>query len=222
MIGDFNDSVIHSVILSKGPSLTELNSAEDVEMIAINGYYIALRVGFAFPLEEVNALPAPWVDHYTTHRFMLHDPVIRWIYANTGAIRWSAIDLPDPMRVLDQAQTFGLRYGVAVACFDGNREGQRSFGTFARSDREFEQAEIDALHAYVVQRHHAKAPPTNLTHAELEALRMIKEGLRLKQIAYSLSISEGAVKQRLKNAKIKLGAQTSAQAAAMVREFGLI
>jgi len=202
--------------------LIELNSPEDVQAIAKTGYYIALRVGFAFPLEEVNALPQAWADHYTTHRFMLHDPVIRWIYANTGAIAWSAIDLPDPIRVLDQAQTFGLRYGVAVACFDGNREGQRSFGTFARSDREFERSEIDALHAYVLKRHHAKAPPTNLTNAELEALKMVKEGMRLKQIAHSLGVSEGAVKQRLKNAKTKLGAQTSAQAAAMVGEFGLI
>jgi len=153
---------------------------------------------------------------------MLHDPVIRWIYANTGAIAWSAIDLPDPMRVLDQAQTFGLRYGVAVACLDENRAGQRSFGTFARSDREFERAEIDALHAYVVKLHNAKAPPTNLTKAELEALKMVRDGMRLKQAAHSLGVSEGAVKQRLKNAKTKLNAQTSAQAAAMVGEFGLI
>jgi len=202
--------------------LIELNSPKDVEALAVSGHYIALRVGFAFPLEEVNALPKAWVDHYTTHRFMLHDPVIRWIYANTGAIAWSAIDLPDPLRVLDQAQTFGLRYGVAVACFDGNREGQRSFGHFARSDREFERDEINALHAYVLKLHQAKAPPTNLTDAELEALRMVKEGLRLKQIAHTLGVSEGAVKQRLKNAKLKLNAQTSAQAAAMVKEFGLI
>ncbi len=202
--------------------MIDLQSPEDVREIARNGYYIALRVGFAFPMEEVNALPAPWVEHYTTHRFMLHDPVIRWIYANTGAIRWSAINLPDPMRIIDQAQTFGLRYGVAVACFDGNREGQRSFGTFVRSDREFEEAEIIALQSYVVRLHHAKAPPTNLTKAELEALKMVKDGQRLKQIAFTLGVSEGAVKQRLKNAKTKLNAQTSAQAAAMVGEFGLI
>ena len=201
--------------------MIELNSPEDVKKIAINGYYIALRVGFAFPLEEVNELPSAWVDHYTTHRFMLHDPVIRWSYANTGAITWGKIELPDPMRVLDQAQTFGLRYGVAVAFFDGNKEGQRSFGSFARSDREFERGEIDALLAYVIKRHHAKAPPTNLTNAELEALKMVKEGQRLKQIAHVLGVSEGAVKQRLKNAKTKLGAQTSAQAAAMASEFGL-
>lgn len=206
----------------KGPQLIELATPEDVKAIAKTGYYIALRVGFAFPLEEVNELPAAWTEHYTTHRFMLHDPVIRWIYTNTGAIHWSGIDLPDPMRVLDQAQTFGLRFGAAVACFDGNKEGQRSFGTFARSDREFEREEIEALHAYVMKRHHAKAPPTNLTNAELEALSMVKDGQRLKQIAHELGVSEGAVKQRLKNAKSKLGAQTSAQAAAMVAEFGLI
>lgn len=197
-------------------------TTEDVDKIATNGYYIALRVGFAFPLEEMNTLPSAWVDHYTTHRFMLQDPVVRWIYQNTGATRWSAIELQDPMRVLDQAQTFGLRYGAAVACFDGNKEGQRSFGTFSRPDREFTKDEIGALHAYVMKLHHEKAPPTNLTAAELEALKMVKEGMRLKQIAHDLGISEGAVKQRLKNAKTKLNAQTSAQAAAMVGEFGLI
>lgn len=206
----------------KGICLVELLSQEDVKALAPNGFYIALRVGLMFPLEEVNELPQAWSDHYIKHRFMLNDPVIRWIYANTGAIAWSGIDLPDPMRVLDQAQTFGLRYGVAVACFDGNKEGQRSFGNFARSDREFDADEIRALHDYVMKLHHAKAPPTNLTNAELEALGMVKDGLRLKQIAHDLGVTEGAVKQRLKNAKTKLGAATSAQAAAMAAEFGLL
>lgn len=202
--------------------MLDLHSADDVKGVAKTGYYIALRVGFAFPLEEVNALPDAWAAHYTAHRFMLHDPVIRWIYSSTGAIAWSAIDLPDPMRVLDQAQTFGLRFGVAVACFDGNGEGQRSFGTFSRPDREFNREEIDALHAYVVKLHNAKEPPKNLTKAELEALKMVMDGMRLKQIAHELGVSEGAVKQRLKNVKTKLNAQTSAQAATIAKEFGLI
>ncbi|WP_412506574.1 helix-turn-helix transcriptional regulator [Roseovarius sp. SYSU LYC5161] len=195
---------------------------DSVLVPASAGYYIALRVGFAFPLEEVNALPWAWVDHYTQNRFMLHDPVIRWIYSNTGAIRWSALDLPDPMRVLEQAQVFGLRYGAAVACYDGNREGQRSFGTFVRGDREFTDAEIAQFECYVDQLHRTKAPPTNLTPAEIEALGMIKRGMRLKQVAHELGVTEGAIKQRLKNAKTKLNAQTSAQAAAMACEFGLI
>jgi LuxR family transcriptional regulator len=78
------------------------------------------------------------------------------------------------------------------------------------------------LRGHIQRLHAEKAPPSNLTLAELEALRMVRDGLRVKQIALELGVSEGAVKQRLKNAKLKLGAQTGAQAAAMASEFGLI
>jgi len=197
-------------------------SLHDLAVLAPSGYYIALRIGFAFPLEEVNAWPTEWVEHYTRCRYMLHDPVIRWIYTNVGSVRWSQIGLDDPHEVLRQAREFGLRYGVAICVFDGNAEGQRSFGSFARSDREFDDQEIALLTTRLARLHREKAPPTNLTKAELEALRMVRAGLRLKQIAFDLGVSEGAVKQRLKNAKIKLGAQTGAQAAAMAGEYGLI
>jgi LuxR family transcriptional regulator len=153
---------------------------------------------------------------------MLNDPVIRWVYANTGSIRWSEIPISDPMNVLGQARQFGLRYGVAISCFDNNADGQRSFGSFARLDREFDRAEIALLSDYVTRLHLAKAPPSNLTSAEIEVLQMVKQGRRLKEIAHELGVSEGAVKQRLKNAKLKLGAKTGAQAAAMASEFGLI
>lgn len=202
--------------------MTKLLGPDDVAQIAPTGHYIALRIGFAFPMEEVNALPSDWVEHYTTHRFMLFDPVIRWVYGNTGAIRWSEIELDDPRRVLAQAQTFGLRYGAAIACFDGNAEGQRSFGSFVRNDREFLDLELKLLTAYINRRHSEMAPPTNLTQAELEALGMVRDGKRLKEIAHVLGVSEGAVKQRLKNAKLKLGAKTGSQAAAMAAQYGLI
>jgi len=197
-------------------------SAEDVKILAPSGHYIALRVGFAFPLEEVNALPERWVEYYTVQRFMMQDPVIRWIYGNSGAIRWSAIEIEDPRQIMRQAASYGLRYGMAFTCSDGDAMGQRSFGTFARADREFNRTEMAQLAAYVAMRHEEKAPPTNLTRAELEALKMVKNGMRLKQIAFELGVSEGAIKQRLKNAKLKLGANTGAQAAAKALEYGLI
>jgi len=186
------------------------------------GYYIALRIGFAFPVLEINALPADWVEHYTRQRFMMFDPVIRWAYANTGTVRWSALTGDDPRNILKQAQTHGLRYGVTVSVFDGNAEGQRSYGSFTRSDREFNDLEVKALSKYVQRRHTEMAPPTNLTAAELEALHMVKNGSRLKEIAFDLGVTEGAVKQRLKNAKIKLGAKTSTQAATTAAQHGLI
>lgn len=196
--------------------------SNQIAVLAPTGYYLALRVGFAFPMEEVNALPPAWVDHYTKQRFMLSDPVIQWIYGNTGVIRWSEITHRDPRDIMAQARSYGLTYGVAVSVFDNNPDGQRSFGSFVRADREFEEAEMQILQSYVTRLHHEKAPPTNLTAAEIEALRMVKDGMRLKQIAHALGVSEGAVKQRLKNAKAKLGASTGTQAATRASGFGLI
>lgn len=200
---------------------TQLN-AEKLAELAPGGHYIALRIGFAFPLEEVNALPDEWVEHYTHNRFMLFDPVIQWVYSNTGWIRWSEIPADDPRRILQQARAFGLRFGLTVCYYDNNREGQRSFGSFVRGDREFTDEEAMLLMRHITGLHIAKAPPTNLTKAEIEALRMVKDGQRLKQIAHVLGVTEGAVKQRLRNAKLKLGANTSAQAAALANEYGLI
>lgn len=202
--------------------MAKLLGLEELDQLAPSGHYIALRIGFAFPMEEVNALPPDWVAHYTKNRFALFDPVLRWSYANVGAIRWSAFDIDDPKRIIAQASTFGMRYGVTVSVFDSTADAQRSFASFTRPDREYTDLEMKLLQAFLMRRHKDTAPPTNLTKAELEALGMVKDGRRLKEIAYELNVSEGAVKQRLKNAKLKLGAKTGTQAAAMASQYGLI
>jgi LuxR family transcriptional regulator len=195
---------------------------DEIEQLAPSGYYIALRIGFAFPMEEVNAFPSEWIQHYTSQRFMLFDPTVRWAYSTTGMCRWSELEQDDPRRIIAQAKTFGMRFGVTVSVFDGNVDAQRSFASFTRGDREYSDLEMKLLKALLVRRHAETAPPTNLTRAELEALGMVKDGKRLKEIAFELSVSEGAVKQRLKNAKLKLGAKTGTQAAALANQYGLI
>lgn len=202
--------------------MSALLGPDEIKQIAPSGYYVALRIGFAFPMEEVNELPEKWVTHYTRQRFMLFDPVVRWAYANVGTVRWSELSKDDPKKVIAQAQTFGLRFGLTIAVLDQGPNAQRSFASFTRSDRDFSNIEAKLLHAYVTRRHNDTAPPTNLTRAELEALGMVKDGKRLKEIAFELNVSEGAVKQRLKNAKLKLGAKTGSQAAALANQFGLI
>ena len=199
-------------------------SSRSLEFSALSpaGYYIALRVGFAFPLAEHNALPPAWIDRYTSESYMVFDPVMQWLYRNFGTLRWSEITLPDPRGVLRQAATHGLKFGVAISFDDPGPKGQRSFGSFARSDREFTDDEIETLNRRLQWLHVATAPPTNLTQAELEALKMVKEGMLLKEIANQLGVSEGAVKQRLKNAKAKLGAKTGSQAVSAAAGYGLI
>ena len=51
---------------------------------------------------------------------------------------------------------------------------------------------------------------------------MVRDGLLMKEIASLLGVTEGAVQQRLKNAKLKLNASTSSQAVSMAAGFGLI
>lgn len=197
-------------------------TGSEIASLATSGYYIALRIGFAFPLADYNALPASWVEHYTQKNYMLADPVMHWLYQNSGAVRWSQIKLADPRGIMADAAGFGLHYGVAISFDDPGPKGQRSFGTFARPDREFTDDEIDRLQKILHDLHVATAPPTNLTRAELEALRMVRDGLLVKEIANRLGVSEGAVKQRLKNAKAKLGAKTGSQAVSAAAGYGLI
>jgi LuxR family transcriptional regulator len=202
--------------------MDRLLGPNDLKELAPAGFHIALRIGFAFPLEEENAFPDAWITHYSKHRFMLYDPVIRWVYQNTGYVRWSEIEMDDPRRIIGQAKTFGLRHGAAISFVGEGAQSLRSFGSFARNDREFTDLEMRLLSAFISRRHAETAPPSNLTAAELEVLRMIKDGKRIKQIAHELEVSEGAIKQRLKNAKLKLSAKTGPQAAALASQFGLI
>lgn len=202
--------------------MSTLLGPDEIGQLAPSGYYVALRIGFAFPMEEVNAFPQDWINHYTKQRFMLFDPIVRWAYGNVGTIRWSDLSVEDPKRIIAQAQTFGMRYGATVSVIDSGADAQRSFASFTRADRDYTDLEVKLLHAYLTRRHNETAPPTNLTKAELEALGMVKDGRRLKEIAFELSVSEGAVEQRLKNAKLKLGAKTGTQAAALASQYGLI
>jgi DNA-binding CsgD family transcriptional regulator len=86
---------------------------------------------------------------------------------------------------------------------------------FFRDDREFEAADLLKLQEIVSRLHRGPEVEAVLTAAEIEALKMQSEGMRLKQIAFAIGISESAVKARLNNAKRKLGAKTLAQAASI-------
>ena len=190
--------------------------------IATAGYYVALRIGFAFPVDERNEFPPEWIEYYTRNGLMLCDPIVRWVYGNTGSARWSEILASDTSGVLAQARKFGLNFGAVVCCTLDDPKGLRSFGTFARSDREFSPVEIVHLDFHLKRLHVMSVPPSNITKAELEALQLVKDGLRLKEIAFQLGVSEGAIKQRLSGAKRKLGARTNTQAASRAVEYRMI
>lgn len=194
----------------------------DFATLAPAGYYLAVRVGFAFPEYEENTLPRAWVLLYTRDALMLHDPVTRWLYENTGTIRWREIGTADPRDVLDRAADHGLRHGAAVCVTDAARPGLRSFGSFARPDRDFTAGELATLEGLLTRLHAEGGSHATLTAAEVETLTMIRDGLLMKEIAYELGITESAVKQRLKSAKSKLAARTATHAVALADRYGLL
>ena len=194
----------------------------ELEPLAPAGSYIAIRVGFAFPMAEHNRLPSAWVREYTVSGLIVHDPAMAWAYKNRGVARWSELDEPDSQGVLELARNYDLNFGAVASCVDDGPSGQRSFGFFLRSDREYSESELDRLFALLNQEHLAYVQPKNITAAELETLSLVKNGLLMKQIACILGVSESAVKQRLKNVRLKLNAKTGTQAAARATMLGMI
>ena len=93
---------------------------------------------------------------------------------------------------------------------------------FFRTDREFADQELSALQVLVRRMHVGGNDEPNLTAAEIEVLQMQAGGLRLKQIAGQLGISESAIKARLNNAKKKLGARTLTQASSIASSRHII
>ncbi|WP_370161327.1 helix-turn-helix transcriptional regulator [Limimaricola soesokkakensis] len=200
-------------------SVSDLSTSA-LQALAPAGYYVGLRILFAFPAAEVNELPASWVDLYARERFFLADPALRWSLNHTGTIRWHDLSQNDPAEMTRLSAAYGMRYG-AVAAFR-EPSGLRSYGLFYRNDRDYSEAELEQLARFIAHRHRGVTSNLQLTQAEIAVLKAIRQGTRLKQIAYDFGVSEGAIKQRLRNARLKLDAATGAQAAIKASEAGLI
>lgn len=192
-------------------------------IVAPAGYYVALRLGFFSPEEESNSFAPSWIDHYTAKGLALHDPLMRWIYSGCGAIRWSELLLPDPMGVLRSYARYGMTYGAVVCVTADEERPRRTFGYFARNDREMTRTELAELEATLRAVHfHEAEEEQALTRAQTEALRLLSRGMRLKEIAHALDISESAVKARLKSAMARMDARTPVQAASIASQRGLL
>lgn len=187
--------------------------------LAPGGFFFALHIRFALPLLAHQSYDPRWIDLYTEQAYALRDPIIAWGFSTIGTSRWSEIGLPDPFDILGQAKEFGMIYGVAVSC---GPMKSRTIASAARSDREFSDDEIAAIEKVILSLHDRTEPPTNLTNAQIEALRLIAEGDRHAAAAAKLNISESALKARLNSARQRLLARTTAEAIQRARDYRLI
>jgi len=183
------------------------------------GFSAGLHIRFAAPLVYVRTYPEKWIRIYDENAFALRDPLVFWGLGVKGQTRWSDIKLPDPFNIIGQARKAGLLFGAVIS---HGPISSRSIVGMARDDREFTEDEIDRAAALVHEMHELAEPPSELTPAQAEALRLLAEGDRHTAAAAKLGISESAFKARLQSARVRLGARTTAQALKKAREFRLL
>lgn len=183
------------------------------------GFAAGLHIRFAAPLVAVNTYEQSWAEHYTVNAYGLRDPLIGWGFSCEGTIRWSEVELPDPFNIWGQAADFGLKYGVAVAC--GPVQSRTIVGC-SRADREFTEDEIKIIHRIVLSLHEISEPPTELTPAQIQALRCIADGDRHAAAAAKLGISISAFKARLISARTRLMARTTSEAIQKAKAYRLL
>lgn len=195
------------------------SNLSELSRLAPAGFSAGLHIRFASPLIYVRTYDPEWTKLYDENAYALRDPLVFWGLGVKGHTRWSAIRLPDPFNILGQARRHGLNFGAVISC---GPITSRSIVGMAHDVREFTDEEISEA-ARIVQRMHISAePPTELTPAQIEALRLLADGDRHAAAAAKLGISESAFKARLQSARTRLGARTTAQALKKAREYQLI
>ena len=195
------------------------SNLDALSRIAPAGFSAGLHIRFASPLIYVRTYEESWTKIYDENAYALRDPLVFWGLGVKGHTRWSAIKLPDPFNIIGQARSHGLVYGAVVSC---GPITSRSIVGMAHPTREFTDDEIAEAVRIVHNLHLAAEPPTELTPAQIEALRLLADGDRHAAAAAKLGISESAFKARLQSARVRLGARTTAQALKKAREYQLL
>lgn len=146
------------------PMLDRLQKAAE---LAPAGYALAFHIRFTAPTFLLQAYPKAWTSYYSLHALVMSDPTVAWGFAHDGSCRWSDLT-DDPARVMDRAADHGLKYGI-VCAIETNES--RSFGSFARADREFLEEEMVSLMTVLTDLHDATRNVENLSSDVIEALR---------------------------------------------------
>lgn len=195
---------------------------QELELIGNAGFILGLGLRFGKPDFLLNRYPDAWTEQYERQNYFFGDPMTVWTMTRIGCIRWSECGFPDLRGIMGEAKRHGLVYG---ATFVEVVQGQRSFLSIARNDRELTDDEMETLLARL--RTWASLFTTywksvQLTAVEIEALAAIKNGANQDEAAKALNISRSALRQRLSSAAVKLRAPNSVSAVARAAQLGVI
>lgn len=126
---------------------------------ATAGFAIGLHIRFTAPTFMFQTYPKPWAEEYSREGMVARDPTVAWGFSNQGHVNWADLEPQDEGGVLARARAHGLAHGLTVSVL---REGSRSIGSFARSDRFFTPDEIARIESEMVGLHDATATVRSL------------------------------------------------------------
>jgi LuxR family transcriptional regulator len=134
-----------------------------------SGYALALHVRYTTPTFLFQTYDREWLDYYSQHGFVMTDPAVHWGFVNRGTRTWAELADSDSAGVFKAAADHGLNYGIACAM---GEQASPSICAFARSDREFTQAETDEIMGHLVEIHELT---DNLKALSPETAKALKE-----------------------------------------------
>jgi len=144
------------------PSLAQLDA------LCSAGYAIALHIRYTTPKFLFQTYDKEWMKTYSEKGLVLKDPTVMWGFGNTGVARWNDLAELDEAGVLDMAKKYGLKHGFTFAI---DQDTSKSIASFARSDREFSDAEVNEITGIVQELHDYTANIEKISPNEVEQLK---------------------------------------------------
>lgn len=232
-------------------SLASLRLARDRDQLVPSVRDLCLRYGLShmtFLVASVRSrserypyfcttYPDAWTADYLDNHYFDIDPVVEVLHWGRLPVDWSSLDWrpADAARLLTQARLHAIGpHGLTIPI--RGPEGERCLFsvTSDRPKRDWLKLRTESIHELLILSHYLDETVLTVTglrdagryrdlsRRERQCLELLGAGRLSKQIAAALSISESAVKQYLRSARMKLGASTSHQAVAKASFFELI
>ncbi len=146
------------------PSLARLDA------LCSAGYAIALHIRYTTPKFLFQTYDKDWMKTYSEKGLVLKDPTVMWGFGNTGVVQWSELAEMDEAGVLKLAKKHGLEHGFTFAI---DHDESKSITSFARSDRDFTNTEIDEISGIVQGLHDYTAIIEEISLEEVTQLKKL-------------------------------------------------
>lgn len=181
--------------------------------------------------------PDAWTAAYVEQDYFSIDPVVDVLRWGHLPVDWSSLDWrsPSAARLMSQARFYDIGPNGLTIPVRGPQGERCLFSvTSDRPRREWSKLRRGGIHDLIILSHYLHETVLSatglrdtgqyreLSRRERQCLELLAAGRLSKQIAAALGISESAVKQYLRSARLKLGASTSHQAVAKASFFELI